>query len=366
MPCVCDPEIQDGHEYVKWVATVFQTCVYSPTDVAAFMLGLVNIGFWLFAQIPQVVATCKVGSAEALSFLFVFTWLTGDITNLLGCVMTYQLPTQTYTAVYFCIVDGVMMFQWVLFSCRARRRNKYRIVKDVELSVTPTINEETHPPAPATSNTALLCILLFITLIRMSTTMLGGLSGERTEVTTVNSVPINQHHQRVLLQYDEDLHIALSPAAIDSIFQYTSWTSSQLDSMSSSSSSNTTETQRICPKPPDEMPLARRIVGDICAWLSGLLYFFGRIPQVYHNYKRRSVKDLSWFMFACAFMGNTCYGLSIVLMKLDWSDPEFWENVFPYILGSWFTMIWPLLVLVQYFYYGFWTQRKRYNALADP
>ena len=100
-----------------------------------------------------------------------------------------------------------------------------------------------------------------------------------------------------------------------------------------------------------------RVAGDFFAWSSGLLYFFGRIPQVIHNYRRKSVAGLSPFMFLCAFLANVFYGCSIVLSKVDWTTAAFWENVFPYILGSWFTLIWPGIVLIQYFWYS----RKGYT-----
>lgn len=95
-----------------------------------------------------------------------------------------------------------------------------------------------------------------------------------------------------------------------------------------------------------------RVAGDFFAWSSGLLYFFGRIPQVVHNYQRKSVDGLSPFMFLCSFLANVFYGFSIVLSKVDWTTAAFWENVFPYILGSWFTLLWPGIVLIQYFWYS--------------
>ena len=116
-----------------------------------------------------------------------------------------------------------------------------------------------------------------------------------------------------------------------------------------------------------EMGLAREILGDTCAWISGLLYFFGRIPQVWHNYKRKSVEGLSWPMFACAAMGNLCYGFSIIFAKEDWASAAFWESTFPYILGSWFNLIWPTIVLIQFGYYGWWKKRKGYVSVGgDP
>jgi hypothetical protein len=43
----------------------------------------------------QLVTNCRSGKAdEALSFWFLMQWLLGDVTNLIGAVLTRQLATQ--------------------------------------------------------------------------------------------------------------------------------------------------------------------------------------------------------------------------------------------------------------------------------
>ena len=43
----------------------------------------------------QLVTNCRTGKAdEALSFWFLVQWLLGDITNLIGAILTRQLATQ--------------------------------------------------------------------------------------------------------------------------------------------------------------------------------------------------------------------------------------------------------------------------------
>jgi hypothetical protein len=47
----------------------------------------------------------------------------GDISNLLGCILTgMQLPLTSLTAYYFCLCDVVMMIQYTYYMARARRR----------------------------------------------------------------------------------------------------------------------------------------------------------------------------------------------------------------------------------------------------
>ena len=50
------------------------------------------IKYLLFSQL---VTNCRTGKAdEALSFWFLIQWLLGDVTNLIGALLTRQLATQ--------------------------------------------------------------------------------------------------------------------------------------------------------------------------------------------------------------------------------------------------------------------------------
>lgn len=56
-------------------------------------------------------------NAEALSYSFLALWLIGDVANLLGIVLTgSQLGTQLITAVYFVVVDLVLLLQTLYYN----------------------------------------------------------------------------------------------------------------------------------------------------------------------------------------------------------------------------------------------------------
>ena len=95
----------------------FKDCIDNPSAEVGFYLGLASIGSWLVAQFPQLVRNFRRKSADGLSPWFLAEWLMGDTLNLLGCLMTGdQLPSQTYTAVYFIAVDMAMIFQFVYYT----------------------------------------------------------------------------------------------------------------------------------------------------------------------------------------------------------------------------------------------------------
>ncbi|KAG6333490.1 hypothetical protein ID866_5593 [Astraeus odoratus] len=79
------------------------------------LLGYVSIGCWLGAQFPQILENIKQQSCESLALPFLFNWMLGDASNLIGCLLTHQLPFQTYLATYFCIVDCCLLYQYFYY-----------------------------------------------------------------------------------------------------------------------------------------------------------------------------------------------------------------------------------------------------------
>lgn len=79
------------------------------------LLGYVSIGCWLGAQFPQILENIKQQSCEGLALPFLFNWMLGDASNLIGCLLTRQLPFQTYLAMYFCSVDCCILCQYFYY-----------------------------------------------------------------------------------------------------------------------------------------------------------------------------------------------------------------------------------------------------------
>ncbi|KAF9484736.1 hypothetical protein BDN70DRAFT_797187 [Pholiota conissans] len=79
------------------------------------LLGYTSIGCWLGAQFPQVIENIKLQSCEGLALPFLANWLMGDISNLVGCILTHQLPFQTYLATYFVCVDFMLVAQYYYY-----------------------------------------------------------------------------------------------------------------------------------------------------------------------------------------------------------------------------------------------------------
>ena len=52
--CVCDPLTKDGYSYSQFLGNLMHDCIYTPSEIASVVLGLVNIVLWVIATIPQM------------------------------------------------------------------------------------------------------------------------------------------------------------------------------------------------------------------------------------------------------------------------------------------------------------------------
>lgn len=92
------------------------------------------------------------------------------------------------------------------------------------------------------------------------------------------------------------------------------------------------------------------VIGRISAWFCTVLYMTSRLPQIWTNFQRRSVRGLSMLLFLLAFFANLLYSISIL------SNPkavgpdryEYLSESLPFLLGSSGTLIFDLVILVQY------------------
>ncbi|KAH9808020.1 PQ loop repeat-domain-containing protein [Melampsora americana] len=80
------------------------------------LFGTISQIAWLFAQLPQVWQNYRTKSVDGLALPFLLSWLLGDLTNLLGCLLTDQLPFQRNLAIYFTLVDLILVYQFRTYS----------------------------------------------------------------------------------------------------------------------------------------------------------------------------------------------------------------------------------------------------------
>lgn len=96
-------------------------------------------------------------------------------------------------------------------------------------------------------------------------------------------------------------------------------------------------------------PDYERIIGRTFAWACTVLYLTSRLPQIWKNYRRRSVEGLSIWLFVMAALGNSLYVASI-LTSPEANGPHstrWLKEEVPYLLGSGGTLCFDFTIFLQ-------------------
>ena len=110
-----------------------------------------------------------------------------------------------------------------------------------------------------------------------------------------------------------------------------------------------------------QLPLSK-IVGRVSAWICTVLYMTSRLPQIWTNFLRRSVKGLSVLLFIAAIFANSLYSLSILSSPQATGSGryDFLSESHPFLIGSAGTLVFDFVILIQWFMW-----HKRSSAPAS-
>ncbi|XP_044527233.1 lysosomal amino acid transporter 1 homolog [Gracilinanus agilis] len=106
-------------------------------------------------------------------------------------------------------------------------------------------------------------------------------------------------------------------------------------------------------EPTDKGFTKQEIIGFIIGSISSLLYLASRLPQIYTNFQRKSTQGISYFLFALVIMGNTTYGLSVLLKNPEAGQTEssFLIHHLPWLIGSLGVLLLDVIISIQFFIY---------------
>ncbi|NXH10263.1 LAAT1 protein, partial [Bucco capensis] len=78
------------------------------------------------------------------------------------------------------------------------------------------------------------------------------------------------------------------------------------------------------------------IIGFTIGSISSVLYLCSRVPQIYTNYKRKSTVGVSYSLFALVMLGNSLYGLSVLLKNPEpgQGEGDYVLHHLPWLVGS--------------------------------
>lgn len=259
---------------------------------------------------PQVIETYKDKTVEGLSPLFLMCWLCGDITSLIGALMTGQLKFQIALAIYFLFNDLFVCCQYYY----------YGVLHENKLA---TVGHETVPVISSLIDDGIITV-------------------DENGLQNTDSRPeTNMEGSR------------LSNSSIYSGSRATrSLLANALVSVKSSNAQQILSSLQVPPNAPYPGHTGRGQMGVTLSWLGASFYVGARIPQLIKNYQRKSTDGLSPFLFATTLLGNITYNISI-FTSCNFLDTEdkmaFIFNELPFIFGSAGTVAFDLIYFYQYY-----------------
>ena len=90
-----------GEPNIQWAWRLLGICTSEAGIVWSSVIGYISVGFWILALMPQLYKNYKNKEADSLSVYFVLAWCLGDLTNLVGCILTHQLVFQTLVGAFY-------------------------------------------------------------------------------------------------------------------------------------------------------------------------------------------------------------------------------------------------------------------------
>jgi len=345
--------IVDGHELVHWIATVFGQCTYNGEllGLTAFWVGMSSLGFWICCQLPQFIENFRRKSASALSTFFILEWFSGDITNFVGAFLSNQLATQKMTAGLFCFMDCCMLSQMWYYNyyLKAPQRDTpgatVQAVKRAR-SMSLLAHEQAMRSSRDKGNDMIP--------VKMPTS-------ERPTSGNVSSAPLLTDYTGAATSSVSKVGAGCGTAVLGlvviTVFASSEGSDTQLKGLSAA--------RRLLDDDCSTTHLSHALqtTGTVLGWVSAVIYLNSRLPQVYKNWKSKSVEGLSALMFFCAVMGNLTYAAGVLIKASGWDDVN---AAMPWLVGSVGTIIFDFIIVIQCFCYRNASDEQLLAGYLDP
>ncbi|GAO49187.1 PQ-loop-domain-containing protein [Saitoella complicata NRRL Y-17804] len=263
--------------------------------------GSISIAFWICVFSPQIIQNFQRRSGDGLSLTFLAIWLAGDVANVIGAIFQHVLPTMLILALYYTLADVILIAQVTY----------YRALPKSDESPTPSSDGMPSPEhlSPAT--------------------------------------PLLDEHQR-------HKHVHAAPP----MWKAALWNIAAIAAVCAAGVAGWWMSQNAHGGQPDGGKKHSEEVewdtwGQVFGWMCAGLYLGSRIPQILHNWRRKTCEGLSLLFFLFSCLGNITYVISIVTAALASQDPRAYIGVnASWIAGSAGTLILDGTIFVQFFMYG--------------
>ncbi|KAK2016080.1 hypothetical protein LZ32DRAFT_525420 [Colletotrichum eremochloae] len=232
-------------------------------DDASEILGSISMAAFLCLLLPQLAANYRLKSADSLSMAFLFIWLLGDVTNLLGGLANHIAPASLAVTGYLCFSDTTLICQCLYYNSKQRMNNPPNSTTLQAHDRQPLLG-----PSPSARDPSP--------------------SGQSPEIDTESAITL-QDDKKIPVQALRTLHdwrFNLACILAVQILGVTGWfvlrTIGLLGGDKPQGSVSITDVQGIS----ESFGSALGVVGAIC-------YLCARIPQIIKNYRGKSCEALS-------------------------------------------------------------------------
>ncbi|XP_049628043.1 lysosomal amino acid transporter 1 homolog isoform X1 [Suncus etruscus] len=112
--------------------------------------------------------------------------------------------------------------------------------------------------------------------------------------------------------------------------------------------------RRLLSVEPGNKPFTRKeIIGFVIGSISSVLYLLSRLPQIRTNFLRQSTQGISYSLFALVMLGNTLYGVSVLLKnpEVGQSEGSYVLHHLPWLVGSLGVLLLDTIISIQFLIY---------------
>ncbi|CUM47816.1 uncharacterized protein AC631_04100 [Debaryomyces fabryi] len=308
-------------------------------------LSILSLSCWVWAQLPQIYCNYRNKSAEGISPLFLLLWFMGDFLSFTSCLLNdVVLKFQVYLSLFFLCNDIMLCYQYYYYNSVYPR--KYGNIEnlntdDADKGEGPMFKEEgmkSFADDQVRANNTSVHTTANAIHIRSLNSNFNNKAPSHTLVQSISSSSSNNNSYSSI----NDNQQYLKSIAIGSIIN-ASVTAAMPVSM-----------EKLAKDTLISSAINKEALGIFLAWSCTCVYVASRCPQLYKNYKRKSVDGISPILFGCALMGNLTYTLSILTsceFIYDDAKSSFFVKQLPYILGSSGTVVFDFLYFYQRFLY---------------
>ncbi|XP_031095700.1 lysosomal amino acid transporter 1 homolog isoform X2 [Ipomoea triloba] len=349
---------------VGWVYKHFNDCLCNVRDEVSFCLGLASFVCWGVAEIPQIFTNFRTKSSHGISLLFLLTWITGDIFNLVGCLLEpATLPTQLYTALLYTATTLVLVLQtlyydYVYKSWKCKAEGSNHRIEDVKKPLWPPKSVVSGVPIPNDSARTgpQHRIDYYYTSAR-------SLAGSATPPFRSSLWPIKSGPSALGIQ-DNDASSDDDEAAKNYSFTqikgiprsagYGAFLATTVNTPRQAKALMSTYVAFGGRKLLQEDGAEHGASGQWLGWMMAAIYLSSRLPQIWLNIRRGSAEGLNPFMFIFALIANLTYVGSIVVRTTEWDKIE--PNL-PWLFDAAGCVMLDLLIILQYIYYRYFRKK---------